>query len=280
MIQKLASFVVILCVAAVGFSSAAMAGQLEKALIYHAYFSSAVEVINLLDKGADPNAKDEHGWTALAIAADRADIQSTAIAHALIAKGAKVNEAVGRNYPLMNAIKNKNAPLVSILLQNKVNLAIADEKGNTPLALAKKMKNPTVIYYLEKRIFELAQLQAYLYSKEHLYQINQRFVTANCEYQYLSFYLKSEQDSAMDKTAITKRINKTASIISKSAAEGARYFPTYQGGNANTFGGNIRNAIFTELNGMISNKNRRENGVGTMKDMRKRCGKILAQVNK
>jgi hypothetical protein len=263
----------------VGFAapiSSASASSLNESLIYHSYFSTAAEVKSLLDKGADPNSKDKHGWTALAIASDRADPQATPIAEALIAKGADINAAVDRNSPIINAISNKNASLVRVLLLYKVNLKVADSKGNSPMALAKKMQQADIIYYLDKKAFEEAQLSAYLFSTEHYQQITSKFIMANCQYQYWSFYLKSEQDENMDKVAITERIQQNAKVISAMNAEGSRYFALYRDGKMNQVAADARNVIFQQLNAYLSNRNRRENGVGKESDMLERCGKLIA----
>jgi ankyrin repeat protein len=57
----------------IAFPLRASADPLSEALIYHTYFSGPTEVKRLLDKGADANSTDSHGWTALAIASDRND---------------------------------------------------------------------------------------------------------------------------------------------------------------------------------------------------------------
>ena len=257
----------------------AQADALSESLIYHTYFGTAQEVQRLLDKGADPNSKDEHGWTALAIATGRNDANALPIATALIAKGADINAAVGRNYPLVNAIINKNGPLVSLLVAHDVSLQILDEKGNSMLQLAKAMGDQDVIYYIDKRLFELEQTKTFLYSGQHLWQIARRYIFENCAFQYWAFYLKSEQDKGkFDEAAMKKRISDHAAKAQQEASFGSHYFKVFQGANAQTLTTSARQMIYEQLNVMISNRNRRENGVGTEKDFDKRCTAITLKL--
>ncbi len=277
MLQYLRYFFLVLVTLCIS-PQASRADALGEALVYHAYFSGAEEVQRLLNKGADPNAKDSHGWTALAIASDRNDANATPVAAALISKGANINLGKDNNYPLINAIKNNNTALVALLLEHNVNIRIRDPKGRSPLALAKEMGNVSVAYFIEKKIFEENQLQAYLRSGVHQRQVLGKFAMENCQFQYWSFYLKSKQDSNIDEAALMKRITEHARNISALSMTGAQYFPAFQEGKHNLIAAQIRKQIFDELNNMISNRNRRELGVGQESDMQKRCGIILKNI--
>jgi hypothetical protein len=249
---------------------------LAYSLIYHVYFGKSTEVQRLLEKGADPNAKDEHGWTALAIASARSDIaEATAISSLLIEKGAQLNVKSGDSYPIFNAILNKNAPLAAVLLEHEVDLKVLDAKGQSVLAIAKKMEEQTIIYYLEKKYFEEEQLRTYLTSQLRYQQLMRKFTLANCYFQYWSFYLSSKQDEKMDEAALRTRINGFVSEISTVAAVGSPHFTSFRSESLNPFAANVRKAIFAELNDMISNRNRKANGVGTEADAVKRCTRML-----
>lgn len=259
-------------------SSPLWADPLGEALIYHTYFSGPSEVRRLLEKGADPNTKDTHGWSALAIASDRSDENATAIASELIAKGADINAGNGSNYPIINAILNKNAALVALLVAHEANLSVRDAKGSSVFALARKMENPDIIYYLDKRVFEEKQLQTYLYSNVRLRQITERFAMENCQFQYWGFYLQSKQDKDMDEAALTKRIQGHATRAAELGRAGEPYFQALQEKGLTTLATNSRTPIYTELNDMISNRNRREQGIGTEADMKKRCDRVVKNI--
>jgi hypothetical protein len=256
-------------------SAQAASPQLNEALIYHTYFSSMMEVQRLLNQGADPNAIDKNGWSALAIASDRNDGHATMIASALLDKGANPNIGKQGNYPIFNAIKNKNRSLVALLISHDVNLRAMNGKRQSVLAVAKEINDPTILYYLDKRTFEEEQAKRYLYSALRQHQLTKVIFQANCEIQYWGFYLKSEQDTGIDKAAINARIQESASLAGKKMAAGMAYFPAFQNGKVKQIADQVRNAVFVELDSLISNRNRRQNGVGTEADMQKRCGKIL-----
>lgn len=254
------------------------AGPLEESLIYHTYFGTVQEVQRLLNKGADVNAKDEHGWPALAIAAARNDIHAFPIAQALIQKGANINAGVGRDFPLVNAILNKNERLVEVLMSRDVFLYITDKKGNSMPALAKAMGNNRILYMLEKRLFEEQQTKTFLYSPIHLWQIARRYVFDNCALQYWGFYYKSGQDKKVNLDQLRKRINGYAAKAQQDAAFGSRYFAALQAEKLKNLTAQARGIIYNELNAMISNRNRREQGVGTEKDFQKRCQAVTKKL--
>src|SRR5262249_6646459 len=61
---------------------------LEDEMLYRINFGSADDVRVLLDKGADANATNKQGETALEIAIERNDAEASGIAMVLIEKGA------------------------------------------------------------------------------------------------------------------------------------------------------------------------------------------------
>jgi hypothetical protein len=260
------------------FASTAQAGMLEESLIYHTYFGTVQEVQRLLNKGADPNAKDEQGWTALAIAAARNDSQAYPIAEALVNKGADINAAVDRDYPLINAIRNKNEPLVALLMSRDVSLNITDDKGLTAPVLAKNTGNEKIHYYIDKRLFEEQQARSFLYGGVHLWQIATRYVFNTCAVQYWGFYYKSKQDAKMDEKALKEKVSTFALKAKQDAYFGSRYFAALQADKLKNLTETTRSMIYVELDGMISNRNRRDQGVGKEKDFQKRCGRIVKKL--
>ena len=90
-----------------------------------------------LRQGADVNAREEDGTTALAWAASHSNV---AIAEVLLNKGANpdlTNElGIG---PLSLAISNGSSALVKLLLSKGANPNVARENGETPLMTAARL---------------------------------------------------------------------------------------------------------------------------------------------
>jgi ankyrin repeat protein len=82
----------------------------------------------LLDAGADPDARDVEGNTALMYAVDR---DETEVARLLLAAGADVNAVPKNGYtPLMRAITGKHDDLVEMLKQRMIELATEREESS------------------------------------------------------------------------------------------------------------------------------------------------------
>jgi uncharacterized protein len=94
-------------------------------------------ICNLLDAGADINALDEHGQTALMNAAYRGDVELTQL---LIQRGAELNHtAKYRLTALMLAVINSRTEVVRLLVEAGADRTIAGSEGSfarTPLQYA------------------------------------------------------------------------------------------------------------------------------------------------
>ena len=112
-------------------AKAAAAAELAKRLRIAAGDNNAAEVIQLLDNGAEVNAKDKYGWTLLHRAARE---NAAAVAKILIDNGAEVNAKDGGT-PLHWAAENNAAAVAKILIDNgaEVNANAFAKDGDTPL---------------------------------------------------------------------------------------------------------------------------------------------------
>jgi len=88
-------------------------------------------VRSLVEQGADPNAKDEFGWTPLYWAASTGHEE---VAAYLIGKGASVDvKTIDERTPLHQAAQAGVAHLVEVLISKGVDVKARDAAGNTPL---------------------------------------------------------------------------------------------------------------------------------------------------
>jgi hypothetical protein len=95
---------------------------------------TADDVKVMLDRGADPNARNGRGQTALSVAVARYDNE---IIKLLLAKGANVNVAdTEGNTPLMLAAAGNNQEGARLLLDYKPEVNVANKEKKTALLLA------------------------------------------------------------------------------------------------------------------------------------------------
>lgn len=101
------------------------------------YPASAKNLQALLDAGADPNATDWLGKTALHFAAEKGDLEA---AQLLIERGADMNavEAEYRSTPLSEAAGSGRLGIARLLLENGADPHIPDDAWARPIAWAKR----------------------------------------------------------------------------------------------------------------------------------------------
>jgi uncharacterized protein len=98
-------------------------------------------IVELLAAGADVNRRDNGGWTPLHFAAQE---QEVGIARTLIEAGAEVDskDHCG-NTPLWRAVSDYRGDgrLIELLRQKAANAFVRNEKGVSPVALARRISN-------------------------------------------------------------------------------------------------------------------------------------------
>ena len=121
--------------------------QLNQALIAEAYHRKTAHVAGLLTQGADPNARDKAGTSALFYAAVVKD--NVPVVTLLLSKGANVNARDPHgNTPLVEAIEIADDPLAALLLDRKADPNALNGAGFMPLGIATAKNDAPMIKLL------------------------------------------------------------------------------------------------------------------------------------
>ena len=110
-----------------------------------------------IEAGADVNARDKRGLTALMHAADRG---FTLIVELLLNAGADPDmRAVEGPTALFMAVAKEHVEIVELLLESGADASIRGQKGLTPMKLAERLKNSEIVESLKANARKLAQEQ-------------------------------------------------------------------------------------------------------------------------
>lgn len=126
-------------------------------LIAAAKAGDLAAVQGLISSGADVNAVDERGWTALAYAVYDAELKHghADVVRALLDAGANLEASIGYGVrPLMLAAGYGEAEVVATLLNAGADPLAKNEGGYTALAMAKQKHYVDVINMLHEAEYE------------------------------------------------------------------------------------------------------------------------------
>ncbi len=123
--------------------------NLDGALLEAVEYDNRSEVQRLLAQGADPNARDEHGVTALMKSAEDMDAE---LARMLIAAGADVNarDAVGMT-ALLTAADDGSPEVLRLLLARRADVGARDANGWNAVILAADAHRTDLVRILLER---------------------------------------------------------------------------------------------------------------------------------
>ncbi len=215
------SFIMLGAGQAIAFDSAA-----SKDLIYYTAFGRSEDIKIILGRGANPDARNQHGLPALAIASDRKDPESLKLAQTLVEAGADINLSDGdKNYPLLNAVKNRNVALVKYYLSKEADFNITDNKGNTPYQVAKVMDFPEIAGLILDKIREIEERNRQRASPENFMKLVRSVAFNSCAAKYNMYILdKNLYRSEQDKSFRNNQVNQHKDQIKVDAQELAEVF--------------------------------------------------------
>lgn len=247
---------------------------LQQELIYRVSFGRGEDVKLLLNQDVDVNLKNEEGWPMLAIAADRTDEEALEVVTALVEAGADVNLTdKNKNYPIINATRKNNAAVVAYLIEHGADIYVRDKDGYTVRNIAEQGQHDEVLALIDAKIKADEEHLARLKSPQNLNKLVRDYAHYNCLSQYWSYYFASKQDPEVEESEIMARRESAEQKALLTMQEIHRLF-LMDANSLQSVGSNSKGTIQSELENMVSNRNRKTKGVGQEADAEKRCRRI------
>lgn len=269
--------IAVFMVLALGASSAMAAlSKQDENLIYESNFGEAAQVRKLLDNGANPDARDAEGWPAVSLAAMRSDEEGMKIVRMLVDAGVNLNvRDANDETPLMNAITNNNAPMVKYMIEHGADFRAINKTGRDVLGFAKHYASDNVVDLVREAIRLEEERIREGKSRKHLYRMLDDFVYYNCALQYITYNQQTSLYTADKSAEMDVYLKKVNDRIGNAFVE-LQYNFKMSDHSLERIAETTHEMIFKELENLISNRHRLSRGVGTNKDLDKRCQAILA----
>lgn len=258
---------------------AADSAALEAELLYRTAHGSAADVTTLVAHTKNPNALNAQGQPLLYIAALRTDSAALGIVQALVESGADVNASGGaKHVPLIAAIESGNAQMVSYLLEKGADYRAADANGITAAEHAKQSLSPEVSDVIAQRIASDQAAYALLSSPQGRLKLRYDLAYHACALQYYTFYYRSGQDP-IGEAVQTQTLKPHQQGVSTAMGHLSQLFKTSPE-MLKAYFAEGKKVVFDEMEQMISNRARRQQGIGQAGDMEKRCDPIAQRLSR
>lgn len=260
---------------------ASMAGSpYDKELAYKVRFGQVSDIELLLKKGANPQGVNELDMPLVSVAASRRDGQAVPILRALIAAHANINQGgLSRQFPIIIAARNGDVEVMDFLLHEALaDVSVRDPNGVLPRDIAAQSGYPEIAAMIDEIQQVRHATQAAMRSPERRLKLLHDYVYHHCAYAYLGTYYKTNQDPiaediqqdnlASHRTQLSLAMNDLIQVFNlPQAALGA-------------LGKESGKRIVKQFEELISNRYRREHGIGQDGDMEKRCEAITSDLLK
>ena len=130
----------------ISFQTSSYAKIQDKTIINAVLSDNMADLQEILENGADPDARGDYGITALMVSINK---YNDSAAEYLIKKGADVNASdIAGVTPLHLAARNGNMGMIKLLIENGADVKAKDKHGHNALYKAKLARKDNVVQYL------------------------------------------------------------------------------------------------------------------------------------
>lgn len=279
MMRFLPLIILLLLTPALQAAAEGPAHSLDDDMLYRINFGSAEDVRALLEKGANANARNKQGETALEIAIERNDGESTGIAMVLIDKGADLDARdKNGNPPIIDAIRFRLTKVVKEMLNRGVDFHTKSADGISLIDYAKVDGDPETIKMIQDMVDKENAYIASLKDPNRFKDIVKVYTLNSCLYQYWGYVYSTRQLADKD-AEIKKKIDGIKKAITQLITQIQQYYSSASTSALHNASSKAVQNIYDNLNRMVSNRNRADNGVGTDEDAQKRCEKVVEDMH-
>ena len=284
---------------------------LRDEIIYRTNLGRSSDVKILIEKGASVNETNNSRVPLISLASSRSDNEGLQIVNMLVEAGADINktDSRGKN-ALFYAAKNGNKDIVEYLLANKIHYSAVDSTGNNARIIAYQTGNNEIVEILDnfvrgqndvvKKQYEEANKEIAEryneYNKKLQEQIKKdsdeqnaiklatsksaviqdtvhNLAFASCSSAYWQFCSSVKQQTELGDQNLTNNINSQDRRAKEFMATLINLYFVRSDVAQNIMSVSM-DSIKNQLSGFSSNEIRKDEGVGTVDDMTRRCNLI------